>query len=186
LPVNVLIANYHEHDRSGNYVAWDYSYNILQSCDPNGIIFTNGDNDTFPLWYLQEVEHIRKDVKVVNLSLLNTPWYIKQLRNVEPKIDIGPLSDATIDNISLMPWQKRTVKISPPPDSFFTSPEHPELRKFGDNPKNLPPMEWEVEPTLTFGKQGFLRVQDIMVLQILEANRWKRPIYFATTVFSRQ
>jgi hypothetical protein len=182
LPVNVLIANYHEHDRSGNYVAWDYSYNILQSCDPNGIIFTNGDNDTFPLWYLQEVEHIRKDVKVVNLSLLNTPWYIKQLRNVEPKIDIGPLSDATIDNISLMPWQKRTVKISPPPDSFFTSPEHPELRKFGDNPKNLPPMEWEVEPTLTFGKQGFLRVQDIMVLQILEANRWKRPIYFATTV----
>jgi len=182
LPVNVLIANYHEHDRSGNYVAWDYSYNILQSCEPNGIIFTNGDNDTFPLWYLQEVEHVRKDVKVVNLSLLNTPWYIKQLRNIEPKINIGPLSDATIDDISLMQWQKRTVKISPPPDSFFNSPEHPELQKFGNNPKNLPPMEWEVEPTLTFGKQGFLRVQDIMVLQILEANRWERPIYFATTV----
>jgi len=182
LPVNVLVANYHEHDRSGNYVAWDYSYNILQSCEPNGIIFTNGDNDTFPLWYLQEVEKVRKDVKVVNLSLLNTPWYIKQLRNVEPKINIGPLSDETINNISLMPWQKRTVKISPPPDSFFNSPEHPELKKFGNNPKNLPPMEWEVEPTLTFGKQGFLRVQDIMVLQILEANRWERPIYFATTV----
>ena len=182
LPVNVLVANYHEHNRRGNYVAWDYSYNILQSCEPNGIIFTNGDNDTFPLWYLQEVEHVRKDVKIVNLSLLNTPWYIKQLRNIEPKIKIGNLSDDTIDRINLMPWQKRTVKISPPPDSFFTSPEHPELRQFGQNIRNLPPMEWELEPTLTFSKQGFLRVQDIMVLQILEANRWERPIYFATTV----
>jgi hypothetical protein len=56
------------------------------------------------------------------------------------------------------------------------------LRKFGSSARNLPPMEWEVEPTLTFGKQGFLRVQDIMVLQILEANRWEKPIYFATTV----
>jgi len=182
LPINVLIANYHEHNRTGNYVASDYSYNILQSCEPNGIIFTNGDNDTFPLWYLQEVEHVRRDVKVVNLSLLNTPWYIKQLRNIDPKIDIGNISDETIDNIGLMSWQKRKVKISPPPDSFYTSPEHPELRQFGNNPKNLPPMEWEVAPTLTFNKQGFLRVQDIMVLQILEANRWRRPIYFATTV----
>lgn len=182
LPVNLLIANYHEHDRTGNYVASDYSYNILQSCEPNGIIFTNGDNDTFPLWYMQEVEGVRRDVKVVNLSLLNTPWYIKQLRSIEPKIKVGNISDETIDNIGLMPWEKRKVKISPPPDSFFTSPEHPELHQFGKNPKDLPPMEWEVAPTLTFSNQGFLRVQDVMVLQILEANRWERPIYFATTV----
>jgi len=74
------------HDRSRFYIAHDYAYNMLTPLAPNAIVMTNGDNDTFPLWYIQEVEHVRRDVRVVNLSLLNTPWYIRQLRDQEPKV----------------------------------------------------------------------------------------------------
>jgi hypothetical protein len=72
--------NWDDHDRSGRYLARDMAYNYLNSCEPNAILFTMGDNDTFPLWYLQEVEGVRTDVRVCNLSYLSTDWYIDQMK----------------------------------------------------------------------------------------------------------
>ncbi len=134
-PVIPFRQNYNTHNRAGNHIAHDYAYNMLQSCDKDGVLFTNGDNDTFPLWYIQEVEGVRKDVRVANLSLLNTPWYILQLKHQEPRVPIS-LSDEQIER--LMAYRLKDGKI--------------------------------------------VRVQDLMVQNIITTNKWKKPIFFAVTV----
>ncbi len=79
-PFLMLSENWDDHARSNHYGSRDYAKNFLESCAPNAIIFTYGDNDTYPLWYCQEVENVRTDVRVVNLSLIAVDWYINQLR----------------------------------------------------------------------------------------------------------
>jgi len=80
-PLLMGFQNFDDHSRNGHYGSRDYASNFLESVKPNGIIFTYGDNDTYPLWYAQEVENIRTDVRVVNLSLIAVDWYINKLRN---------------------------------------------------------------------------------------------------------
>ena len=80
LPINLASSNWDDHDRSGRYTARSMAQKYLESCEPNSILFTIGDNDTFPLWYLQEIEGIRTDVRVLNTSLFNTDWYIDQMK----------------------------------------------------------------------------------------------------------
>ena len=89
VPLQMVSQTWDDHDRSGRYAARDFGMNYLSSVDENGIIFTNGDNDTFPLWYCQEVEGYRTDVRVVNLSYLSTDWYINQMRR--PAYESAPL-----------------------------------------------------------------------------------------------
>jgi hypothetical protein len=80
VPIIMGTQGWDDHNRSEKTSARDLAYNYLISCEKNGIIFTNGDNDTFPLWYLQEVEGIRTDVRVCNLSLMGTDWYTNQMK----------------------------------------------------------------------------------------------------------
>jgi hypothetical protein len=84
VPVNMGMGGWKMHDRSGNFLPFDYSYNVLQSLDKDAIVFTYGDNDTFPLWYMQDVAGVRRDVRVVNLSLGQTGWYMYELKNRAP------------------------------------------------------------------------------------------------------
>ncbi len=181
-PINMLAHNYKSHDRTGEYVAYDYSYNILQSCEPNGILFTNGDNDTFPLWYLQFVEGIRKDVRVVNLSLLNTHWYIRQLRDQEPRVPIS-LTDWQISRMEAEYWpEPKTVRLDVPREAYLRDlAESVDRKPLMQDVEEKPQIVFDLKPTLD---NVAIRVQDKMILNIIATNRFQKPIYFALTVSS--
>jgi uncharacterized membrane protein len=178
VPGNMFKTNLFTHDRSKNWLPWDFSYNLLQSCAPNALLITNGDNDTFPLWYLQDVEGVRRDIRIVNLSLVNTEWYIKQLKNETPygtpKVKMS-LTDEQIDRIQPVEWKPTTVNLPVPRDV---------IAKYGVTDTaviNHGVITFTVNPTLPIGGTNALRVQDIMTLEIIKQNTWQRPIYFAST-----
>lgn len=211
-PVWMGYENWDDHDRSNRYVAPDYARNLLESTAPNAIIFTNGDNDTFPLWYAQEVEGIRTDVRIVCLSLLNTDWYIKQLRD-QWSHESAPLpislSDEEIEQLTsgISQWQPRTIEI--PVDKGMLkeafSDDYEYKESIGVKPDTSLPIlqsgtdfeipvdslddvvSWKLNGRM-YGqdRQGnnvyYLQTQDHLILNILRTNDWLRPVYFANTV----
>jgi hypothetical protein len=189
----MLYVNYHSHDRSGNYAPYDYAYNLLNSCEKDGILFTNGDNDTFPLWYLQEVAKVRQDVRVVNLSLANTDWYILQLKNESPngsKPIKMKLSDREIKQLSYEQWSTRQLEI-PVPQSVKNETKQYDDSKLSlnldtgstANRSMVDTLTWTFNPVVNAGNgQGYIRAQDRVVYETIMNNLWERPIYFAVTV----
>jgi len=177
LPAAVFALNHHEADRSDNYIARDFAYNVLQSVEPGGILFTNGDNDTFPLWYLQEVEGLRRDVAVVNLALLNTTWYLEQL--ARKTFTAGGMPEV-LDSLS--PGERRieVPRIDQTIIDYSGTAEDP-LSRIGivvDEPVTIDVAGIE----LSFPENAILRRQDIAVLQVLRKNMGQRPLYFSVTV----
>ena len=184
VPARMLQLNYFTHDRSKNWVPWDFAYNMLQTCEQDAILFTQGDNDTFPLWYMQDVEGVRRDVRIVNLSLVNTPWYILQMKNTpayaEAKAVPMNMPDSYIKDIQPIAWEPRNVEL---PVSKETIQHYQEEKGvvLDSSIVNNGKITFLLPNTLQFGKTKALRVQDIAVYDIVMANEWKRPIYFAST-----
>jgi hypothetical protein len=205
VPITPGHTKFFEHDRSENRIAHEYAWNILAGLDEHAIIFTNGDNDTFPIWYLQAVEKFRTDVTVVNLSLINLPWYIHQLRNGDPALELG-LSAEEIDAINdrAIGYQEmfrdlREGKIGlrlPRTDQQIEAMSQKEREEFllaciwelknGDMNKVLR----KTRPTPSVSRYvqmvlyESLLVKEYIVPQIIAANKGGpgRPVFFAVTI----
>ncbi|MCW3104948.1 MAG: formate-dependent nitrite reductase, rane component [Bacteroidetes bacterium] len=212
VPAIMAKEEWNDHDRSGRYIARDFARNYLESCAPNAILFTNGDNDTFPLWYAQEVEGIRTDVRVVCLELLNTDWCIDQLVHKAYDSDPLPISftkeqyhqgvrevvlfhDRKIqgyipvkDLIEFSKSERREDKLEMASGSFYNyfptknvsvPVDSATVVNNGTVPKELAGrIVKSIDWTLT---GSWVQKNDLMILDILAHNNWKRPIYFAAT-----
>ncbi len=191
VPGNMLRTNYKPMNRTGHYLAWDYSYNLLQSVEKDAILITAGDNDTFPLWYLQDVEGVRRDVRIANLSLANMDYYILQLKHARPygakPVPIS-LADEQIEGIVPMEYQTQMIRI-PIPRFALEGRTSPRVTVEGGasaaaeqaDRAIVDTMKFVMPATLHFGNRGALRVQDILVFDIVRSMQWERPVYFAIT-----
>lgn len=208
VPVLMAAQGWDDHDRSGRFHTRSYAYNYLNSCAPNAILFTVGDNDTFPLWYLQEVEGIRRDVRVCNLSLLGIDWYIDLMKRrayesapLPIAMESEKYTQGTRDIIYITDQLKQAFPLKEVME-IVASDEH-QISVPGQPPISFIPCRQLTLPTdkMTLINTGTIRPQDtghvqshitfslpgnrigkssMIVLDIIAHNDWQRPIYFTS------
>ena len=208
VPALMAAQNWDDHDRSGRYSARDFGANYLKSCEKHGIIFSNGDNDTFPLWYNQEVEEVGTDLRVCNLSYLQTDWYISQMKR--PYYD-SPALPITWELKDYMPGKNEVVwvdnRTGSPVDvttAFdFVKSDDPRTKREGENYLPSDKLYIPVKPEEALGPNSVfagrfdeseladkidikvgrrLTKSEMMVLELIDKAKWQRPIYFAATI----
>lgn len=213
IPALMAAEGWNDHNRSKRTMSRDFAVNYLNTCAPNAILFTNGDNDTFPLWYAQEVEGIRTDVRVVNLSLLQTDWYINQMRRaayesapVPFTIPAEKYTQSKREVIYIMDKGSGPMSLKKAID-FAVSDDIENKLDYGNKPLDYFPSKSfyvpvdsmqvmrekviAVKDTARLAKaikwsinRQYLTKNDLMVLDLIAHNNWKRPIYFAVTTGS--
>lgn len=207
-PILMATQNWDDHDRSNKYTAIAMAKNYLNSCDPNAILFTIGDNDTFPLWYAQEIEKVRTDIKIVNTSLFMTDWYIDQMKMKSYEADGVPISfthDQYVgDKLDYAVYNSKTENrwdikdllkfiASDDPKTIVEMQNGQKIHFYPTDKiripvdKNViiqnkvvnPKYNDSIVPYIDIKIKGSALYKNrLMMLDIIANNNWKRPIYF--------
>ena len=208
VPIQMASENWDDHDRSNRYTARDIAYNYLNSTEKNAILVTHGDNDTFPLWYIQEVEGVRTDVRVVNTSLLGTDWYIDQMQYKTYESDPLPFSipkheyiygtnDVVhiVDRLNKPIPLKLVIDLISKPEAKISS-EGGKLYSFFASRKLTIPVDKAaaiangivsaadssvILDTISLNiseNKNVITKTELMILDLLANYKWDRPIYF--------